>query len=272
MAKARTLGPSLAQVVEELELEQPVVVTLRELTEILHRRHIRTGAVEVARRLRDRGWLLETAQRGVFEFAPGAHAGPYGHGDPFVDLRAYLAATETRDPGVAACLHSAVWLRGYSDRAPNMHELAVRPGARAPKALTSAFRVVRFSPELLPELVDGIPVHRPATVLAHLVARAADVRSWQVFVEALPELIAATTLDDLATEMRPRSASTRARLGYLLEGQKAGHLPLESLAVARPAGTIWFGPRDGRIRYDTRWNIADTALYPPSAAFRTSTT
>src|SRR5664279_5081040 len=113
MADARTLGPALAQVVEELELDQPVVVTLNDLAEILRRSHVRSRPVEVARRLRDRGWLLETAQRGVFEFAPGAHAGPYGHGDPFVDLRAYLANQSTAGAapdrseaaGVAACLH-----------------------------------------------------------------------------------------------------------------------------------------------------------------------
>lgn len=263
MTEVRTLGPALAQVVEDLELEQPVVVTLGGLAEILRRRHVRTGAVEVARRLRERGWLLETSQRGVFEFAPGAHAGPYGHGDPFVDLRAYLAATEARDlddRGVAACLHSAVWLRGYSDRAPNMHEVAVRPGIRPPKALTSVFRVVRLDTELLPEFVNDIPIHRPATVLAHLVSRPSDVRSWQVFVEALPELVAATPFDDLAAEMQPRSASARARLGYLLEGQKVDHLPLADLGVVRPTGTIWFGPRDGHVHYDAQWNIADTVL------------
>jgi hypothetical protein len=146
-----------------------------------------------------------------------------------------------------------------------VHELAVRAGVRAPKALTSAFRVVRLDAELLPELLDGIPVHRPATVLAHLVSRPSDVRSWQVFVEALPELVAATTFDDLAAEMRPRSASTRARLGYLLEGQKTEHLQLADLGVVRPAGTIWFGPRDGHVRYDAQWNIADTVLHTSSA-------
>jgi len=262
MVDVRTLGPALAKVVEELELVQPVVVTLNDLAEIIQRRDIRTRPVEVARRLRDRGWLLETAQRGVFEFAPGAHAGAYGHGDPFVDLRAYLA-NEPQSAGatrVAACLHSALWLRGFSDRTPNKHELAVRPRIRVPKALSKEFRVVRFDAELDPEMRDGVPVHRCASLLVHLASRPSDVRSWAVFVEALPDLVAGTTVDELAVEMKSRSGSTRARLGYLLEGQDTDALHLADLGVIRPSGTIWFGPRSGKVHYNAVWNIADTVL------------
>lgn len=268
MTDSRTLGPALAKVVEELELDQPVVVTLNDLADILQRRAIRTGPVEVARRLRDRGWLLETAQRGVYEFAPGAHAGPYGHGDPFVDLRAFLAnepqgAITAR---AAACLHSAVWLRGFSDRAPNKHELAVPRGVRVPKALSSAYRVVRFDAELEPEMLEGVPVQRPASLLVHLASRPSDVRSWTVFVDALPDLVTGTSAEELGREIRSRSGATRARLGYLLEGQNTDHLHLTDLGVVRPAGTIWFGPRDGKVHYDARWNIADTTLRSSVAA------
>ena len=269
MTDTRTLGPAMAKVVEELELGQPVVVTVNDLADILRRRRIRTGPVEVARRLRDRGWLLETAQRGVYEFAPGAHAGPYGHGDPFVDLRAYLANQTQRAaaPRVAACLHSAVWLRGFSDRAPNKHEIAVPASVRVPKALSSAFRVVRFDAELEPEMLEGgVPVQRPASLLVQLASRPTDVRSWTVFVEALPDLVAGTSVEEMATEVRSRSGSTRARLGYLLEGQDTHHLHLTDMGVIRPAGTIWFGPRDGKVHYDARWNIADTVLKTSVAA------
>jgi hypothetical protein len=268
MTDGRTLGPALAQVVEELELDQPVVVTLDDLADILRRRRIRTRPVEVARRLRDRGWLLETTQRGVFEFAPGAHAGPHGHGDPFVDLRAYLANEPQRAATTRAvvCLQSAVWLRGFSDRAPNTHELAVSPSVRVPKALSSAFRVVRFDAGLEPEMLEGIPVQRPASLLLHLVSRPSDVRSWTVFVDALPDLVAGTSAEELAAETRSRSSSTRARLGYLLEGQDTAHLHLSDLGVVRPTGTIWFGPRDRKVHYDARWNIADTVLKTTAAA------
>ena len=98
-SQARTLGSSLAQVVEELELEQPVVVTTHDLQAILGDRQIKTPTSEVARRLRERGWLLPTGQRGVWEFAPGAHAGPYGHGDPLLALRALLAVDTVHGHG-----------------------------------------------------------------------------------------------------------------------------------------------------------------------------
>ncbi|WP_425955926.1 type IV toxin-antitoxin system AbiEi family antitoxin domain-containing protein [Xylanimonas sp. McL0601] len=75
MAQTRTLGPALGQVIEELELDQPIVVTTADVAGIAARRGIKTPASEIARRLRLSGWLLPTGQRGVYEFAPGAHAG-----------------------------------------------------------------------------------------------------------------------------------------------------------------------------------------------------
>ena len=78
----RPLSPTLAAVVEELELDQPVVVTADDLSGIVARHGLGTPVKVIAARLRGAGWLLPTPQRGVWEFAPGAHAGAIGHGDP----------------------------------------------------------------------------------------------------------------------------------------------------------------------------------------------
>jgi hypothetical protein len=67
----------LGTVVESLELEQPQIVTMALVRALVARHGIRTDPKLVALRLRQRGWLLETGVRGVWEFAPGAHAGPF---------------------------------------------------------------------------------------------------------------------------------------------------------------------------------------------------
>lgn len=63
--------------VAELELRQPVLVSLQELVALAEEAELRTSAKVIAARLRATGWLLPTGQRGIYESAPGAHAGPY---------------------------------------------------------------------------------------------------------------------------------------------------------------------------------------------------
>lgn len=145
-APTRSLSKQLAPLVAELELRQPTLVTLDELALLAEELGLRTPAKVVAARLRATGWLLRTVQRGIYEFAPGSHAGPFGHGDPFIDLRAAMRAE--RGPLVVA-LHSALWLHGMAERAPDRHELAVPVGATA-----------RVGASLLPE--DAIRHPYPA--------------------------------------------------------------------------------------------------------------
>jgi len=126
----------------------------------------------VAARLRATGWLLPTAQRGIYEFAPGSHAGPYGHGDPFIDLRTALLAEH--HPVVIA-LQSALWLHGIAERAPDRHELAVPVGATVPGSVKRRMRVVHFSAQLPMADIDQLPVHQPGTILVHLATKPGDV-------------------------------------------------------------------------------------------------
>jgi hypothetical protein len=66
----RTIPHSLAPVLEQLELYQADLVTTARLDELVRTAGIRTATRTVATRLRERGWLLPTGQRGVWEFAP----------------------------------------------------------------------------------------------------------------------------------------------------------------------------------------------------------
>jgi len=252
--KTRSLSRQLAPLVAELELRQPVLVSLQELAVLAGEAGLRTPAKVIAARLRATGWLLATGQRGVYEFAPGAHAGPYGHGDPFIDVRAALSAGHH----LAVALQSALWLHGLAERAPDRHELAAPPGTAVPAAVKRGMRVVRFSARLPAVGIDGLPVHRASTILAHIASRPGDVRGWTAFAEALPELAARSTAGELEQELRDRPGTVRPRLAYLLSG--AAPVLADSLQPAAPSSVTWFGSSRASRRYDKRFNVADGLL------------
>lgn len=250
----RTISPALAPIVEELELIQPVVVTTQELHEIITRVTSSEPSV-VIQRLAQRGWLLDTGVKGAWEFIPGAHAGRYRHGDPFLVLRAQLAVRP--DTPVRVCLRSAMWKLGHTDRSPATHEVSLPPGAHVPAALDRAYGTVRFAPVLKPAEEFDLPVDRAETVLVNLADTPTQVRSWSAVLDALSDLSAAASADALVDEAAPRSHATRVRLAYLLEGT-APKL-VDALDVSATS-KVWFGPRGELRRHDAKWNIADTVL------------
>jgi len=251
----RSIPPALAGVVELLELERPVTVTTAQLAGYVERAGVKTPAHVVIQRLAERGWLLRTGVRGVWEFAPGEHAGPYSHGDRWLTLRAAL--DKQPDLPVRVALGSALWLLDLTDRAPDVAEFALPTGVHVPVALRRAYRVVRFDPNLAPEKIRGLPVHNPASVLVHLADRPSDVRSWGAVLDVLADLVAAASLDDVRAELQGRAHATGVRLAYLLSGVAPDLV--EQLDVA-PGHKVWFGPRGKLRHHDATWNVADTVL------------
>lgn len=57
-----------------LELEQPRVVTTAQVNDLAQRAELGVPVDVVVRRLRERGWLLPPATRGVWEFAPATRS------------------------------------------------------------------------------------------------------------------------------------------------------------------------------------------------------
>jgi predicted transcriptional regulator of viral defense system len=250
----------MSPILAELELEAPQVVTLAELAAAARRAGVATEPKVVADRLRKRGWLLPTETAGVWEFAPAAHAGPIGHGDPFLGLRAALAARPSLD--AAVCLTSALRVRGLADRAPDRLEVAIGKGVPAPAGLRRAARVVVFAASLTPEQLAGVPVHQPASILVHLADRPADVRGWGAIADALPELASVVSSADIDTELAGRPRSVRVRLAYLTQGAApdlADHLVPPSQR-GRDMPKVWFGPRGALKRHSARFSVADTLL------------
>ena len=98
-------------------------------------------------------------------------------------------------------LGSALWLHGLAERAPDRHEVAVPVNTVVPESLKRRMRVVHFSARLTPAAHEQLPVHQPATILAHLATKPGDVRDWTTFAEALPDLAERSPVNDLDSEL-----------------------------------------------------------------------
>ncbi len=251
----RAIPRSLAPIISALELEGTQIVTTGDLEHLRAANGIKTETKMVAKRLRDLGWLLRTKQRGVWEFAPGAHAGPIGHGNPFREVDAAMAGSPELD--AAICLTSALWTHGLLERAPDRPTVAVRPNTAVPKGLFAAARVVRFDWLLPPTFVGGTPTHRTATILVHMAARPSHVTSWGAVLDVLYDLVDRVDPSELEKELSPRPAAVKTRLAYLVEGVA----PRLALDIADPGhGKVWFGPRGPLKRHYQKFGIADTIL------------
>ena len=112
----RTIPHSLAPVLEQLELYQADLVTTAQLDELIRAAGVRTATRTVATRLRERGWLLATGQRGVWEFAPAAVAGANSRGGHTRLLRSVLVRS---DIACGLTFQAAAWALDLADRAPS---------------------------------------------------------------------------------------------------------------------------------------------------------
>lgn len=226
------------------------------LRELVERHRVATPPNVVAARLRANGRLLATPTRGVWEFAPAAHAGPIGHANPTLPLAAALAA----NPGLRAALtHTgAAWAHGYADRTPARLDVAVPHASHPPAGLACATRVAYFDARLPTERLKGVPVLAPASLLAHLSESPTAVRSWTTVTQWLPELAGGLECETLLRELEGRTTATRVRAGYLLAGLRRD---LAELVRHEVGPVVRFGPRDGDVRrHDSTWRVNDTAL------------
>ena len=248
----RTIPASLAPVLEQLELEQADLVTMSRLDELVRAAGVGTQTRTVAARLRERGWLLATGQRGVWEFAPAAVAGAYSRGGPTRLLRAALARTEVT---CGLTFQAAAWALGLADRAPARVEVAAADD-RSAAQLPAALDISVFMPRLPYGTAKGVPVLRPASVLTQMAATPARVRSWASALEWLPEVAAEVAAEDMLAELDARAATVSARAGYLLQGLR----PDIAARIVGPTTKTWFGRRRKLVRHDSRWQVADTLL------------
>ena len=254
----RTIAPAIAAVLEQLELDQPLLVNREDLDVARKATGSSTTTKYLIDELTAEGWLLPLRTRGYWEFAPAARAGAIDAGDPHIELRATLL--KRLDLPVVIAAESAAWLHSLSTRSPNRHVIAATPGLRLPPALGD-YRVVRYEAKLDPEVNNGLPMWRVPTLLVAMSHRPASYRDWPNVTEWLSQAASRATESELRAELADEPRSTWMRLAYLLD--RGGQVDLaHRLAAEGPAGhgPYYLGSRNRRGRHAGHYDVIDSVL------------
>ncbi len=251
---SRSVPPWLAPVIQDLELNGSTLVTVDDIQRArpeLDRAVARRGLAQLV----ERGWLHPTNIRGTYEFIPGAAAGPYPSGDPWLVLRAVLAQRPSQFHVGAT---SAAWLLGYAQRSPEQHIVVTTPQIRIPRSLRAAYRVLETTPAPAHGTIDGLPVPTPPELFvetAQLTPRLNldAARGW------LCRLLNDISPQDVVRTLKDRGAATHARAGYFADicGTNDHAAAIEA-GHNRTTGPFYTGPRHSNSPFSARWRIYDT--------------
>lgn len=252
----RTISKSMAEILEELELNQTQYITLEELAFLAKKHHVLTKPSIIASRLKHTGWFLPTGQRGVWEFAPASMAGSYSKNDPLKDVKAFLLLNSTLNCYI--CLHTAAWALGLSDRVPLHKELAFLQPPR--KRIPAGIMVYRYHPTIELRNVRGVPCLAPESILVHIATKPDIVHSWESVMEWLPEVVYESKKEIILAEIDGRTDSVKRRTGYFLQGMYPEAADAIFDSIQKPISKIRFGSRKQAVRNDEKWKISDTAL------------
>jgi len=252
----RSISPSMAIILEKLELERPVILTSEALTQLLHEVGIKTPARIVAARLRERGWLLPTSKRGAWEFIPASSAGAFTSNDPLLPIKSFLSKNNSLSFGLT--FQTAAWMYGMADRVPARLEVA-SVNSHKNHLFPKEVIVSIFNPRLRCNEIKNVPVLAPESVIIHMAAKPRAVSSWQSTLEWLPDLVYTLDPELLLEEIFNRTNAVIARTGYLIQGMRPD---IASLLYSKhkPNCKTWFGARKQLLRHDNKWLIADTTL------------
>ena len=253
---ARDVTKALAPLLQQLELEQPRVVTKAALESLATSAGVDWPVEVVVRRLREAGWLLDLKTRGVWEFAPAARAGAFGSGDPLVELRATLARKAGSPLAVAA--ESAAYLLGLASRRPDRDVVGAPAGVRTPRALRD-LRVVHWVPRTELVAKDGLPVWSVTTLLAFMAAKPGGYRDWPNVGEWIVQAAMVTPAEAIAEELSGHPRAAWARAAYLLDRGAESDIAVQLMELA-PSGTgpFYLGRRALSGRYDGRFDVVDS--------------
>jgi hypothetical protein len=256
--QTRSIPASVAPVLENLELEQPEVVTTELLRDLLRRAHSHLTASEVAERLVRQGWLLPLRRRDSWEFVPAARAGRLRGGDPWIEVRGLLR--HQPDAPIAVAGESALWERGHTTVPPTTPVMGHRPGWRPPSVLD--VRTLSFGWALPTDVMRGLPVWRDATTLVAAAHRPGSQRNWSHAEDWLRRAFEGVSVEEVLKESEGRATSTLSRLGYLAEW--AGRADVaDAIFVDLPSDlpVTFLGPRKARKkRWNKQWRVYDTLL------------
>ena len=252
----RTISKSMAGILEDLELDNKSYVTLEELAELAKRHGVSTEPAMIASRLKQSGWLLSTAQRGVWEFASASMAGPYSKNDPLKDIKAFQLSNPKLKSYV--CLQTAAWAMGLADRVPSHKELAFPQIPR--KSIPDVITAYKYNPSINVREVRGVHCLAPESILVHIATKPDLIQSWESVMEWLPDVVYECDIENLLVEIAERTDSVKRRTGYLMQGMYPDAADAIYNSIPKPSSKIRFGARKQSIRNDEKWKIADTEL------------
>ncbi len=264
MTVARVISRSVADVVEQLELDGDLLITLARLaTAMRHAGH--EGTKKDVRRLayelqRD-GWLGQLRTRHAWEFLPGARGGAYSSGDRFIEFRAQRAVDSTWR-GVLA-MESAASVLGLAQRFPEQEVVALPAEQPFPKALSGAWRYVRLElPEAGLTTINGLPSWNVEGLIVGIAARPSAYKDVAGLAQWLPQAAAAVNVDTVISLLAIMPRATAQRAAYLL-GSAGNDDARAAIVAAYPATeTVWLGPRvAGAGVFDAATKINDTLLH-----------
>lgn len=252
---ARDIPSWLSGILEQLELERPELVSVANIDDMSAQEGINVPGRVIASRLKERGWLLDTPQRGVWEFVPAEMAGAYSSADPLIPLKAFLLVHPTIEYALAS--QTAAWAHGLADRLPARIEVSfpIAPKVKLPSEIWQSV----YRPNLLLARVKGVSALAPEAIVVHMAQRPSAVRSWSSAPEWLPDVAYEIDVDDILAELHGRPASVWARTAYLLSGMRPD-VADGIAAVYTPRSKIRFGASGSTKRCDERWMVADTTL------------
>jgi hypothetical protein len=263
MTMARSLPARLAPIVEELELEQPRVVTLAQITDVADR--FGTGgpqgrAREIAYELQRRGWLGRLRTMNAWEFIPGARAGAYGSGDRLIELRAQLAIKPQMI--IALAMESAAVLQRLAQRTPDQEVVWLPAHSERPKAL-SQLRVVHVDlPAGAIDHVDQLPVWSVEALLAGIATRPSSYRDLAGLAQWLPDSGPRIEYERLLACLAVTNTSTKQRLIYLLQLAERADIAEDLARRFPPTVPVWFGATRSGGRLDRLSRVLDAELAP----------
>ena len=245
---ARSALPArLVPVVNDLYALGAEVVTVADLA----RFDTGTPPEATARALRRGGWLEPLRSRGAWSVNfvwPPAHLGG------FRELRARLS-THPDTPAVIAGKSVAQvhgWLRRGTARSigcPSNHKV--------PRCL-SGYRVCRWEPLIPVDVVSGLPIWKPETMLVFMASQPSQF-SWADIAEWLWEACDSIDTGLLGGELEGRPRSAWAKTAYLIDAGGRGDIAdaLLDTAPDESTGPYVLGHQEraaGRFIYPPQWS------------------
>lgn len=257
---ARLITRSVSNVVERLELDGDVVVTVDRLSAVMGQVGQGGDPRKLAYELQRDGWLGTLRTRHVWEFLPGSRGGPYGSGDRFIEFRAQQAVDPTWS-GVLA-MESAASVLGLAQRIAEQEVVALSDGDPFPKALAGDWRHVRVDiPEEGIADADGLRSWGFEGLLIGIATRPSgykDTAGLAQWLETSGEKFNETRAARLLKDTQPAVRQRAAYLLLALSNRDGAQWLLAQFPA--PRMTAWFGPREAGGRYEPMTKVNDTLL------------